>query len=81
MFSKDEVEAILNELKQQWGGNPGESDEAGHHPMGNNPEWEKLLRDVYLGMARADAGVALGDLDPRVIAIIQKYQQQTAQKA
>jgi hypothetical protein len=32
-------------------------------------------------MARADAGVALGDLDPRVIEIIQQYQQKTAQKA
>ncbi len=81
MFSKDEVEAILNELRQQWGGDPGDSDPEGHHPMGNNPEWEKLLRDAYLGMARADAGVALGELDPRVTAIIQKYQQQAAHKA
>jgi hypothetical protein len=29
---------------------------------------------VYLGMARADAGVALGNLDPRVIKIIQQQQ-------
>lgn len=81
MFSKDEVEAILNELKQRWGNNPGESDPEGHHPMGNNQEWEKLLRDVYLGMARADAGVALGDLDPRVIELLQKYQQRATAKA
>jgi hypothetical protein len=80
MFSKEEVEAILQELRQQWGGDPGPADEHGHHPMGTNPEWEKLVRQAYLGMARADAGVALGDLDPRVIAVIQKYQQRSAQK-
>jgi hypothetical protein len=59
MFSKAQVDAILNQLTQEW------------H---TDPQWEQLLRDVYLGMARADAGVALGDLDPRVIAIIQQHQ-------
>jgi hypothetical protein len=59
MFSKEQVESILKQLKQQWG---------------NDPNWEQLLRDTYLGMARADAGQALGNLDPRVIAIIQQHQ-------
>lgn len=59
MFSKEQVESILTQLKQEW-----ETD----------PNWEQLLRDVYLGMARADAGVALGNLDPRVIKIIQQHQ-------
>jgi hypothetical protein len=59
MFSKEEVESILNQLKQEWG---------------SDPDWEQLLRDIYLGMARADAGVALGNLDPRVIKIIQQHQ-------
>jgi hypothetical protein len=59
MFSKEQVESILNQLKQEW-----ETD----------PNWEQLLRDVYLGMARADAGMALGNLDPRVIKIIQQHQ-------
>jgi hypothetical protein len=59
MFSKEEVESILNQLKQEWG---------------TDPQWEQLLRDVYLGMARADAGVALGNLDQRVIQIIQQHQ-------
>jgi hypothetical protein len=61
MFSKEQVESILNQLRQEW-----EAD----------PNWEQLLRDVYVGMARADAGVALGNLDPRVIKIIQQHQQQ-----
>jgi hypothetical protein len=55
MFSKEEVDSILNQLRQEWG---------------NDPNWEQLLRDTYLGMARADAGVALGNLDPRVLKII-----------
>jgi hypothetical protein len=59
MFSKAQVDAILNQLTQEW------------HA---DPQWEQLLRDAYLGMARADAGVALGDLDPRVITIIQQHQ-------
>jgi hypothetical protein len=60
MFAKEQVEAILSQLTQQW------------H---TDPNWEELLRDVYLGMARADAGVALGTLDPRVITILQQHQQ------
>jgi hypothetical protein len=59
MFSKEQVDSILSRLRQEW-----ETD----------PSWEQLLRDVYVGMARADAGVALGSLDQRVIKIIQQHQ-------
>jgi hypothetical protein len=59
MFGKEEVESIVNQLRQEWG---------------TDPNWEQLLRDVYLGMARADSGQALGNLDPRVITIIQQNQ-------
>jgi len=59
MFSKEVVDDILKELKQRWGTDPG---------------WEQLLRDTYLGMARADAGVDLGKLDSRVIALIRNHQ-------
>ncbi|MGH8071126.1 MAG: hypothetical protein ACRERE_39045 [Candidatus Entotheonellia bacterium] len=59
MFSNAEVESILNQLRQEWG---------------TDPNWEQLLRDVYVGMARADAGVTLGNLDARVIKIIQQHQ-------
>jgi hypothetical protein len=61
MFGKEEVESILNQLKQEWG---------------SDPNWEQLLRDMFLGIARADAGAALGDLDPRVVRIIQQHQKQ-----
>ena len=59
MFSKEEVESILNKLRQEWG---------------TDPNWEQLLRDAYLGIARADGGVTLGNLDARVIGIIQQHQ-------
>jgi hypothetical protein len=62
MFGKEEVESIMNQLKQEWG---------------SNPDWEELLRDVYLGIARADAGVALGSLDSRVIGLIERQQKQS----
>ena len=59
MLGKEEVESILHQLRQEWG---------------SDPNWEQLLRDLYLGMARADAGVTLGNLDARVIKIIQQHQ-------
>lgn len=59
MLGKEGVESILSQLKQKWG---------------SDPNWEQLLRDVYLGIARADAGVALGSLDSRVISLIQQHQ-------
>jgi hypothetical protein len=58
MFSKAQVDATLTQLTQEWHADPRRG---------------QLLRDVYLGMARADAGVPLGTLDPRVIAIIQQH--------
>jgi hypothetical protein len=62
MFGKEEVESILKELKQSWG---------------SDPDWEQLLRDVYVGIARADSGVALGGLDARVISLIEHHQKQS----
>jgi hypothetical protein len=59
MFSKEEVESVLNQIKQEWG---------------TDPNYEQLLRDMYLGIARADGGAALGSLDPRVIKLIQQHQ-------
>jgi hypothetical protein len=62
MFGKEEVESILKQLKQEWG---------------SDPDWEQLLRDVYVGIARADGGVALGGLDSRVISLIEQHQKQS----
>lgn len=62
MFGKEEVGSILKQLKQEWG---------------SDPDWEQLLRDVYVGIARADGGVALGGLDSRVISLIEQQQKQS----
>jgi hypothetical protein len=58
MLGKEEVASIVNQAKQEWG---------------SDPNWEQLLRDLYLGIARADSGVALGGLDSRVISLIEKH--------
>jgi hypothetical protein len=77
MFSTEEVKAMISELRQQCGGEPVPSHS--HEPLAPlyTSEWERVVRDAYVGMAHADAGVPLGDLDPRVIAIIEKYQKQS----
>ena len=58
MFSKEEVEAILAQLKNQYG---------------SHPDYERLLRDLYLGIARADGGAVLGNLDARATALIEQH--------
>ena len=37
------------------------------------PDWEDIQRAAHLGVARSDAGVALGDLDSRVVPYIEKH--------
>ena len=80
MFSKDEVESMIDELTRKYKQASHDEHEP-RNPLDLDQQWEKLLRDAYTGMARADAGVALGDLDPRVIEIIQRFQQKTVEKA
>lgn len=80
MFSKDEVEAIIAELTTRYKKLSYDEHEP-RNPLDLDIQWEKLLRHAYTGMARADAGVALGDLDPRVIAMIEEFQQKAANKA
>ena len=37
------------------------------------PEWEEIQRDAHLGIARSDGGVDLGNIDPRVIEVLNKH--------
>ena len=37
------------------------------------PEWEEIQRDAHLGVARADGGVDLGNIDPRVAEVLNKH--------
>jgi hypothetical protein len=59
MLGKTEIESIVGQLKQEWG---------------KDSSWEQILRDAYLAIARTDAGVPIGDLDPRVCKVIQQHQ-------
>ena len=59
MFTKEEIEDIFSQLRVEWG-------------YVSKSEWGKLVRDTHLGIARAEAGVPFGDIDSRVMAIIEK---------
>ena len=59
MFKKDQVDALIAEMRQEFEGTHG---------------WEQLIRDVHLGVALLDAGRPLNaDLDPRAVALIEKH--------
>ena len=51
MFDKEMLDIFFAELKSRYG---------------NEPDWEQVLRDAHLGIARSDAEVDLGDIDSRV---------------
>ena len=57
MFGKEDIEKLFDQLKKE---------------HGTSPDWEQLIRDAHLGIARSDAAVDLGDIDSRVIALIGK---------
>ena len=59
MFEKSQIDALFDEIKQEWQ---------------DTPEFEKLARDAHLGIALSDAGRPFGgDVDPRVVALIEKH--------
>jgi hypothetical protein len=58
MFRKQHLDALYEELNKQWKG---------------KPEYDQLLRDTHLGIAYSDADRPLDDIDPRVVALIEKH--------
>ena len=58
MFDKTSLETLLEELRDEYE---------------LEPDWEDIQRAAHLGVARADAGVALGDIDSRVVPLIEKH--------
>ena len=58
MFRKQHLDELYEELNKEWRG---------------KPEYEQLLRDTHLGIAYSDAGRSLDDIDPRVVALIEKH--------
>jgi hypothetical protein len=55
MFDKEMLDKLWADLRSKYG---------------NEPDWEQILRDTHLGVARSDAGVDLGDIDKRVVEAI-----------
>lgn len=58
MFDKQSLDNLFDELRDEYE---------------LEPEWEDIQRAAHLGVARSDAGVSLGDIDSRVIAVIEKH--------
>ena len=58
MFDKQSLDNLFDELRDEYE---------------LEPEWEDIQRAAHLGIARSDAGVSLGDIDSRVIAMIEKH--------
>jgi len=58
MFDKNSIEAMFDELRDNYE---------------LEPDWEEIQREGHLGIARADGGVELGNLDPRVIEVLNKH--------
>ena len=58
MFDKQSLDNLFDELRDQYE---------------LEPEWEDIQRAAHLGVARSDAGIALGDIDSRVVTVIEKH--------
>ncbi len=59
MFDKEMIDKLWADMRGKYG---------------SEPDWELLVRDTHLGVARSDAGVDLGKLDQRVIEAIERNQ-------
>ena len=58
-FDKPMIDNFFAELKSQ---------------LGDEDNWDDLVKDAHLGIARSDADVDIGDIDSRVAALIKKHQ-------
>jgi hypothetical protein len=58
MFDKDSLDSLFSELRDNYE---------------LEPDWEDIQRAAHLGVARLDAGVEIGELDPRVVEIVVKH--------
>jgi hypothetical protein len=58
MFDKKSLDAMFGELRDNYE---------------LEPDWEEIQREAHLGIARADGGVDLGNLDARVLEVLNKH--------
>ncbi len=58
MFDREMLDRYFTELREKYA---------------TEPDWEQLVRDSHLGIARSDASVDLGDVDGRIKDLIDKH--------
>ncbi len=58
MFDKESLDALFDELRDQFE---------------LEPDWEDIQRAAHLGVARSDAGVPFGVIDDRVLPAVKKH--------
>ena len=58
MFDKKSIEDMFSELRDNYE---------------LEADWEEIQREAHLGIARADGGVELGNLDSRVLELLNKH--------
>jgi hypothetical protein len=58
MSQKANIDALFDELDNEWRG---------------KPDFDKVSREAHLGIALFDAGRALKDIDPRAVSLIEKH--------
>jgi len=58
MFDKASLDALLEELRDNYE---------------LEFEWEDIQKAVHVAIARSDAGVPLGDIDSRVVELVEKH--------
>ncbi len=58
MFDKKSLDAMFTELRDNYE---------------LEADWEEIQREAHLGIARVDGGVELGNLDSRVLEVLNKH--------
>ena len=58
MFEKEALDKLWADLQTRYG---------------NDPDWDQILQDTHVGVARSDAGVSLGDIDARAVDAIERH--------
>jgi len=58
MFERAQLDALYADFRNEWQG---------------KPDYEKILRDVHLGIAYFDSGRPIDQLNPVAVSFIEKY--------
>ena len=58
MFDRNSLETMFDELRDEYE---------------LEPDWEDIQRDAHLAVARYDAGEPVGEVDSRVVPLLEKH--------